>query len=317
MKVIEHIEKAKNPFITFEIVPPGRGKSIQDITNIVKAIAEYNPPWIDVTSHAAEAIYVRNPDGGIRRVIHKKRPGTVGICGIIQNRFKIDTVAHLLCRGFTREETEDALIELNYLGVHNVLALRGDETNYQKEKNKDRTENRYAGDLVDQISQIRQGIYQEEVNTPRPLDFGVGVAGYPEKHFESPNLHKDIQFLKKKVDFGADYVMTQMFFENKHYFNFLELCRDAGINVPIIPGLKIIDKPRQLTSIPKFFYCDLPDELVNEMNDNPEHIKEIGVNWAYNQAFELMEKGAPGVHFYVMNNIDVIQQVVDRLRKTS
>lgn len=311
MKVIEHLDRAKNPLFSFEIVPPPRGRSVKDIVDIVKDIQQFNPPWIDVTAHSAGAYYSERPDGTIERRIIKKRPGTIGICGIIQNRFKIDTVTHLLCQGFTQEETEDALIELSYLGIENVLALKGDGLNYSKSVDKSRTVNKYAVDLVKQIDRMKQGHYIDTDNSA-PLDFCTGVAGYPEKHFEAPNLALDIKYLKEKVDAGADYIATQMFFDNKHYFEFVKTCREAGITVPIIPGLKVIKKMSQLKTIPKNFYIDFPDELVEEMTANPAHVEQIGINWAIQQTEGLLAGGAPCVHYYIMNDTSSVIDVVKK-----
>lgn len=311
MKVIEHLDRATNPLFSFEIVPPPRGRSVKDIIDIVKDIQQFNPPWIDVTAHSAGAYYSERPDGTIERRIIKKRPGTIGICGIIQNRFKIDTVTHLLCQGFTQEETEDALIELSYLGIENVLALKGDGLNYSKSVDKSRTVNKYAVDLVKQIDRMKGGQYIDTDNSA-PLDFCTGVAGYPEKHFEAPNLALDIKHLKAKVDAGADYIATQMFFENKHYFAFVEQCREAGINVPIIPGLKVLKKTSQLKTIPKNFYIDFPDELVEEITSSPEHVEEIGIKWAQKQTEGLLAGGAPCVHYYIMNDTSSVIEVVKK-----
>lgn len=313
MKVIEHLDKATNPLISFEIVPPPRGRSIQDIVDVVKGLVKYNPPWIDVTAHPSGAFYTELADGSIERRIYKKRPGTIGICGVIQNRFKIDTVAHLLCAGFTKEETEDALIELHYLGIHNVLALKGDGPNYNKKIAKNRTVNQYAIDLVEQIEQLRQGEFLDEIANSSQLDFCVGVAGYPEKHFEAPNLATDLSYLKKKVAAGADYVATQMFFDNQYYFDFLDLCKKSEIDVPIIPGLKIISSLKQLQSIPRHFYVNFPDGMVDEMLANPQHIRQIGIDHAIKQTDELLGAGAKCVHFYIMNDGSSVSEVVDRL----
>lgn len=313
MKVIEHLEKAKKPLFSYEIIPPKRGSSVQDVIEVAKKLAPYEPPFIDVTAHSAEAYYEEQGDGTVKRRIHRKRPGTLGICGILQNRFKIDTVAHILCHGFTKEETEDALIELNYLGVHNVIALRGDEPNFKKEVAKHKTINLHASDLVEQIHDLKQGKFLEDMGHNSPLDFCVGVAGYPEKHFEAPNLKQDILNLKKKVDAGADYVVTQMFFDNQHYFDFVKACRDEGITVPIIPGLKIITSAGQLTSIPKNFYLNMPDELVDEITADPKNVKEIGTRWTMKQAEELLNANVPCLHFYVMNHPDCVLKIVDKL----
>ncbi len=313
MKVIEHIEKATSPLFSYEIIPPARGKSAQEIIDIVKQLQPFNPPYIDVTSHSAEAYYEETDSGTIKRRIRKKRPGTISICGIIQNRFKIDTVAHLLCRGFTREETEDALIELNFLGIQNVLAIRGDETNYKKPVQKDRSINSYASNLVTQLGDLKKAIYLDEILNPDPIDMCVGVGGYPEKHFEAPNLKTDITNLKKKVDAGAEYIVTQMFFDNDVYFGFVEKCRAAGITVPIIPGIKILDRVKQLTVIPKNFFVNLPDELVDEITSSPEHIKEIGKQWGLKQAEGLLNAGVKNIHFYVLNDAGTVTQIVKQL----
>ena len=315
MKVTEHLENIKNPLFSYEIIPPLRGKTVQDIINIVEQLKPYNPPFIDVTSHSAEAYYENDPSGNFRRIVRKKRPGTISICGIIQNRYNIDTVAHLLCRGFTKEETEDALIELHYLGIHNVLAIRGDETNYKKPQKEGRKENYYAEELVSQISDMGKGIYLDNLANAEPMNFCLGVAGYPEKHFEAPNLKSDIKYLKEKIDSGGEYIVTQMFFENKYYFQFVKQCRDAGITVPIIPGIKILTSKRQLSSIPKNFYVDLPDELVDEVNLNPQHIKEIGQKWGYKQCEDLLNNGIQSIHFYIMNNAKPILKIVDKLKR--
>ena len=309
MKVIEHLEKSVNPSFSYEIVPPPRGRSVRDVIDVVEALEPLNPPWIDVTSHSAGAFYNEKEDGAIERRIFKKRPGTIGICGIIQNRFKIDTVTHILTEGFTREETEDALIELNYLGIHNVLALRGDGLNYKKKVQKTRSTNQFASELVSQISNLKKGIFLEELQNANSLDFCVGVAGYPEKHFEAPNMKVDINYLKEKVDNGADYIVTQMFFDNQKYFSFVQNCRDHGINVPIIPGIKVIKNIKQLSRLPRTFHVDLPNTLVDQINEAPHHVEEIGIQWAKAQVQGLLEFGVPNVHFYIMNDVESILKI--------
>ena len=315
MKIIEHIEKAKDPLFSFEIIPPQRGKSAQEIIDIVKDLKPFNPPFIDVTSHPAEAYYEEDTDGVVKRRVRKKRPGTISICGIIQNRFKIDTVAHLLCRGFTREETEDAIIELNYLGIHNILAIRGDETNYQKPVQSGRTANVYASELVKQLHNLRSGIYIDEIINADPIDLCIGVGGYPEKHFESPNMKKDVEYLKKKVDAGADYVVTQMFFDNADFFHFEKECRNAGIEVPIIPGIKILSSLRQLTQIPKNFYVNIPTELADEIEENTNHIHEIGRNWCVKQSEGLLNHGVKNIHYYIMSGAKGVTKVLKALNQ--
>ena len=315
MKVTEHLELAKNPLFSYEIVPPPRGRSVQDIIDIVEALNPVNPAWIDVTAHSSSAYYNEREDGSIERKIYKKRPGTIGICGIIQNRFKIDTVVHMLCLGFTKEETEDALLELNFLGIHNILALRGDGPNYKKELAKNRSANYFASDLVEQVKSLNSGKFLEEVEGNAKFDFCVGVAGYPEKHFEAPNLKLDIKNLKKKVDAGADYVVTQMFFDNKHYFDFVKQARAEGITVPIIPGIKVLKNSTQLVSVPKNFYIDFPDDLVEAITQDPKHVNAIGIDWASKQVQGLLEGGAPCVHFYIMNDTATIVDIVKKIQK--
>ncbi len=315
MKVIDHLTKAKNPLFSYEIVPPPRGRSVKDIIDIAEALMPLNPPWIDVTSHASSAYFQEKPDGTIKRRTVRKRPGTMGICGIIQNRFRIDTVAHILCQGFSKEETEDALIELNFLGIHNVLALRGDSPNYQKEIGKNRSSNNFASDLVTQLCSLRKGIFLEEISNSSALDYCIGVAGYPEKHFEAANFKTDLMHMKKKVDAGADYITTQMFFDNEKYFSYVKACREIGIQVPIIPGIKILRNVAQLRSIPKTFHIDFPDDLVDEVLKSPDHVEEIGKRWALKQSDGLLAAGAPCVHFYIMNDTPAVVEIVKHFQK--
>ena len=317
MFISEHIERArgKGSLFSFEIVPPARGRSGQEILDVVEMLLPYRPSWIDVTSHSSSAYYREKHDGSLERKVVKKRPGTLGICGIIQNRYRIDTVAHVLCLGFSKEETEDALIELNFLGIHNVLALRGDTPNFQKNFSREKTLNHYAVDLVSQITDLKRGQFLEDLDGAHPLNYCVGVAGYPEKHFEAASLKFDIQNLKKKVEAGAQYIVTQMFFDNKKYFDFVEQCRAAGITVPIIPGLKVIRSLGQLQSLPKAFHIDVPDVLVDEIMENEQHVAEIGKRWALQQAEELMNADVPSVHFYVLNDAPIICDILKQLQK--
>lgn len=316
MHITEHLERAHNKgsLFSFEIVPPSRGKSGQEILDVVEMLQPLNPAWIDVTSHSSSAHYRERNDGGLERKIFRKRPGTLGLCGIIQNRYRIDTVAHVLCLGFSKEETEDALIELNFLGIHNVLALRGDTPNFQKDYAKEKTLNLYAHNLVEQIAGLKTGKFLEDLDSTQPLNYCIGVAGYPEKHYEAANLKLDIQNLKRKIDAGAQYITTQMFFDNQHYFSYVAQCRDAGITVPIIPGIKVIRSVKQLQSLPKAFHIDLPDPLVDEITANPGHAAEIGQRWAHKQAEELMNRNVPSVHFYVLNDAPIIYDIVKKLQ---
>jgi methylenetetrahydrofolate reductase (NADPH) len=313
MFVTEHLDRAQRTLFSYEIIPPPRGRSAQEILDIVEQIRPYDPPFIDVTSHSAEAYYEENGSGLIRRRVRKKRPGTISICGIIQNRYGIDTVPHLLCRGFTQEETEDAMIELAFLGIENVLAIRGDETNYKKPVGSHRRVNAYAAELVSQLVALREGRYLEEIANTDPIPMCIGVGAYPEKHVEAPNMKTDVAYLKAKVDAGADYIVTQMFFDNAPFFRFVEVCRDAGITVPVIPGLKVINSVKQLTSLPKNFHVNIPETLVDEILESPQHVKEIGVRWAVAQCRELTAADAPCIHFYIMNDATAVTQVIDGL----
>lgn len=316
MKVIEQFERAAGPLISYEIIPPKRGGSVRQIFKIVEDLMPFEPPFIDVTSHSAQVYFEEMPDGTLRRHVKRKRPGTLGLCAAIKSRFGIDTVPHLLCQGFTREETEDALIELNYLGIENVMALRGDDNGYEKPVSPSRSCNNYAVDLVKQISDMNRGRYLEELIDAAPADFCIGVAGYPERHFEAPNLTWDVLNLKRKVDAGAHYVTTQMFFDNACYFDFVERCRDVGITVPIIPGLKILTSKNHLQSLPRHFHIEIPESLAAEVEAaRPDQVVDIGVEWAVRQSEELMQAGVPGVHFYIMSSADVVRRVVEPLRK--
>lgn len=314
MKVIEHLEKAKNPLISFEIIPPLRGGDIRQIFGIIDDLIKYNPPFIDVTSHSAEVQYEETPEG-IRKKIKRKRPGTIGLCVAIKNKYNVETVPHLLCTGFTKEETEDALIELNYLGIENVLAVRGDEREYKKPIPHGKTSNVYTIELVEQIINMNNGIYlEEDLLDAVSTDFCIGVGGYPEKHFEAPNLKTDIKYLKDKTEAGAHYIVTQMFFNNDHFFNFVKLCREAGINTPIIPGIKILTSKKHLSSLPKDFIIDIPEELSEEiLNSDSKHTQEIGINWAYRQVEALFNFGVSAVHFYILQNSTPVQKLIKKL----
>ena len=314
MKVIEHLEKAKNPLISFEIIPPLRGGDIKQIFNIIEDLIKYKPPFIDVTSHSAEVQYEETSEG-IKKKIKRKRPGTIGLCVAIKNKYNVEAVPHLLCNGFTKEETEDALIELNYLGIENVLAVRGDERGFKKPIPQGKTSNLYTIDLIEQISNMNKGIYlEDELLDATPTGFCIGVGGYPEKHYESPNLKTDINHLKEKIKKGAHYIVTQMFFNNEHFYNFVKVCRDAGITVPIIPGIKILTSKRHLTSLPKDFYIEIPEALSDEvLSADTKHTQEIGANWACKQVEGLFNFGVPAVHFYILQNAKPVQTLIKNL----
>ena len=316
MKVIEHYNNATEPLISFEIIPPKRGGSVQSVfDSLDKVVETVKPPFIDVTYHAAEAHIEEQADGTLKRVVRRKRPGTIGLCAAIKHRYDIDPVPHLICEGFSKEESEDALIELNYLGIHNVLAIRGDNTGSQISLNLNGTENKYAIDLVKQIQNMNRGNYLEDIVNAEPTDFCVGVAGYPEKHFEAPNLDWDIKNLKRKVEAGADYIVTQMFFHNKAYFDFVDRCRKHGIEVPIVPGLKILTTSRHLKTLPKYFYLNIPDELTASIDADPDNAKNVGIEWAQQQSLELMESGVPGIHYYIMGDPQPALDVIEYLQK--
>lgn len=319
MKVIEHYERAETPLVSYEIIPPRRGGSFEEMLAIVEALLPFEPPFIDVTSHAAEAYYEELPDGAIRRHVKRKRPGTIGLCAALQHRYGIDAVPHLLCRGFTREETEDALIELHYLGIRNVLAVRGDDLGFAKPERPDRSRNGYASDLVAQVAGMNRGRFLEDLVDARPTDFCIGVGGYPEKHEEAPNPTWDVLNLKRKVDAGADYVVTQMFFDNRHYFDFVARCREVGITVPIVPGLKILSRRSHLQSLPRTFRCEIPEALAAEIETakTDEAVAAVGEAWGRQQAQELMEADVPGLHFYIMSTAEHVRRVVEPLRKTA
>lgn len=316
MKVPDLLESDGSPGISYEIIPPKRGGSVTEIIEIIDGLMEFDPPFVDVTSHSAQVYYEEQRDGSWRRHIKRKRPGTLGLCAAIKGRFGIETVPHLLCKGFTREESEDALIELNYLGIQNVMALRGDDSGFRKPIQGDRTKNEYAVDLVRQISAMNEGHFLEELIDAAPTDFCVGVAGYPEKHFEAPNISWDVLNLKRKVDAGADYITTQMFFDNDSFFKFEAKCRDVGITVPILPGLKILTSKRQLQTLPARFYVQIPEALAAEIESaKDEHVPEVGIQWALKQCEGLLDAGFSNLHFYIIQTPEHVSQVVRSLRK--
>lgn len=313
MKVTEHLNAADGPLISFEIIPPLRGGDIKSLLALIDDLVAHKPPFIDITSHAAEVVYEETTDG-IRKRTKRKRPGTLGVCALIQNKYNIDAVPHVLCKGFNRQETEDFLIELRYLGIDNVLAIRGDDPGFRKPLAPGRSANVYALDLIEQVAAMNRGEYLEELLDAQPAEFCIGTSGYPEKHFEAPNLDSDIRWAKRKVEAGAEYIVTQMFFDNRHFFAYVDACRAAGIEVPIIPGLKVLRHKRQLTSVPRTFHCEIPMALADEIEAaKPDQVENVGVEWAIAQSRELLEKGVPSLHYYVMQNSTAINAVIPKL----
>jgi methylenetetrahydrofolate reductase (NADPH) len=315
MHVAEILAREPAPFISVEIIPPRRGGNIQQVYTAVESLLPYRPRYINITSHAAEVVWQEQPDGTFRRRVKRRSPGTFGLCAVIKYKYGIEPVPHLLCHGFTREETEDALIELHYLGVENVLALQGEEK-YARPPRPDRTVNHYAYELVEQIIALNQGRYLDELTDAQPTHFCVGVAAYPEKHYQAPNLAFDIANLKRKQDAGASYAITQMFFDNQHYYAFLEKARAAGVYLPIVPGLKILTKRDQLYSLARSFHISLPEALtaaVLQAKDDRE-VAQIGIEWAYQQAMDLLAHGVRNLHFYTMLYTKPLIQLMNRLR---
>ncbi len=313
MKISETLAKATNPIFSFELTPPVRGTSISRVHEIIDMLIPFSPTFIDVTNHAADSWFEDLGNENFVRHITRKRPGTLGLCAAIKYRYNVEAVPHLLCIGFTQDETEDALIELSFLDIHNVVALRGDQTDWKEVRRGSR--NKYASDLVTQILTMNKGEYLHHKSDAAPANFCVGVAGYPEKHFEAPSLAYDIEMMKKKVEAGAEYIITQMFFNNDSFLNYATKCREAGIEVPIIPGLKVLTRKSLLQNIPRHFHVDIPDDLVGEIMaaEKPEHVKEIGRKHALAQARGLLEAGVPGIHFYVYSDAGVAAEVLKDL----
>ncbi|WP_109829993.1 methylenetetrahydrofolate reductase [NAD(P)H] [Reichenbachiella versicolor] len=316
MKVTEHISNAKNTLFSLEIIPPKKGESIRNIYDHLDPLMEFKPPFIDVTYHREEYVYKELSNGLLEKKITRKRPGTVGICAALKHKYGIDPVPHIICGGFTREETENALIDLNFLGIDNVLVLRGDAIKSEGRFIPTEGGNNYAIDLLHQVNDLNTGKYlEEDLENPNPTDFCIGVAGYPEKHFEAPNLQTDLQRLKDKVDAGAEYIVTQMFFDNDKFFKFVEECKAVGINVPIIPGLKPISTKSQATVLPSIFHLDMPEELAKELlacKDN-KAAREIGVEWGVKQSKELKEAGVPVLHYYSMGKSTSVQRIAEQV----
>jgi methylenetetrahydrofolate reductase (NADPH) len=315
MKVTDYFEASKDKtLISFEILPPLKGGSMQAIFNTLDPLMEFKPPFIDVTYHREEFIYRKRPSGYYEKTAIRKRPGTVGICAAIMNRYGVDAVPHLICGGFSKEETENALIDLNFLNVNNVLALRGDAAKFEDKFTPHPEGHALTIDLVKQLAGINEGKYLDSnITNGDKTNFCIGISGYPEKHFESPSLKTDMEYTKQKVDAGADYIVTQMFFNNQKYFDYVKACKEMGIDVPVVPGLKPITKKYQLNSIPRLFFIDLPDDFVREVNKakTDDEVKEIGIEWCIQQSKELKAAGVPCLHYYTMGDAATIKRIVE------
>lgn len=313
MKVIDHLKTAEGTLISFEILPPQKGRGIESIYRHLDPLMEFKPAFINVTYHRSEYMFRKKPEGTFEKIEVRKRPGTVGICAALMNHYKIDAVPHLICGGFSREETENALIDLNFLGIDNVLVLRGDASKNETFFLPEPDGHSYAIELVDQVVKMNHGIYlEEDVVDGIKTNFCIGVAGYPEKHFEAPNMETDLCYLKKKVEHGAEYITTQMFFDNQKYFDFVTSCRRAGIDAPIIPGLKPISTKKQLNILPHIFHIDIPADLANAVLacKSDLEVKTVGKEWLIAQCKELKAAHVPAVHFYTMGKTTVIHDVV-------
>ena len=314
-KITSYLDASKGKTLfSIEIIPPMKGQHLGDLMSHIEPLMEFKPPFIEVTYHREEYIE-KVIDGVSKRIPIRKRPGTLGICASIMQKFHVEAVPHVICGGFTKEETEDFLIDLHYLGIENALVLRGDQ-----EKGEDRFipkpgGHAYANELVEQVHAMNQGIMLHEETESLPTNFCIGVAAYPEKHFEAVSLDEDLRYLKQKVDAGADYIVTQMFFNNQHYFDFVDKCRAMNIHVPIIPGIKPLATARQLDILPEIFHLEIPEALASEVKkcSNNASIKQLGIDWAVEQGKELIQAGVPALHFYTMSKSDSVHAIASKL----
>ncbi len=317
MKVVDHIKNANGKTLfSLEILPPLKGENIRTLFDNMDPLMEFKPPFIDVTYHREEYVYKKKENGLLEKRSTRKRPGTVGICAAIQNHYKVDTVPHIICGGFNKEETENALIDLHFLGIDNVLALQGDAIKSEARFVPDPDGHKYASELVEQIVKMNKGRFiDEELEHASPTNFCIGVSGYPEKHFSAPNLKVDLKYLKNKIDLGAEYIVTQMFFDNSKFFDFVAKCREVGITVPIIPGIKPITTKTQTNVLPTIFHIDLPEELADEIEKCKDNaaVKQVGIEWTVKQSKELIQHGVPLVHFYSMGKSDPIYKIAKQL----
>jgi methylenetetrahydrofolate reductase (NADPH) len=313
MKVTQYFENAgDSTLFSFEVLPPLKGQHIQTLFDHIDPLMEFNPPFIDVTYHREEFEYKKLPNGLMERKTVRKRTCIVGICAALQNKYKIDAVPHIICGGFTKEETENALIDLNFLGIDNIMVLQGDARKPDRDFKPEEGGHAYASELLEQVVELNRGIFlDDELEQAHHSDFCIGVSGYPEKHMAAPNLELDMKYLKQKVDKGADYIVTQMFFDTQKYIDFVTKCREMDINIPIVPGLKPITSLRQLTILPQIFHIDLPYDLSNalEKAKNNDQAKEIGIEWAIQQSKELIEFGVPTLHYYSMGKSESVYKV--------
>jgi methylenetetrahydrofolate reductase (NADPH) len=316
MKLTQKLGQSKETLFSIEILPPLKGKSIQSIYDGIDPLMEFNPAFVDVTYHREEYIYKKREGGYLEKVSMRKRPGTVGICAAIMNKYDVEAVPHIICGGFTREETENALIDLQFLGIDNVLALRGDSIKTESAFVPEPGGHGYALDLVKQVNDMNASRYlDDDMKDAAPTDFCIGVSGYPEKHFEAPNMISDLKYLKEKVDAGAEYIVTQMFFDNSKFFSFVEACRAHGITVPIIPGLKILSSRKQIVALPKIFHIDIPQPFYEALEacTDDKQIKEVGIKWCIEQCKELVKANVPCLHFYTMGSSDLTKAVAKEI----
>jgi methylenetetrahydrofolate reductase (NADPH) len=316
MKVTEHLKQAKKPLFSLEILPPLKGKGIQSIYDGIDPLIEFGPSFINVTYHREEFVYKKREKGFLEKISIKKRPGTVGICAAIVNKYKVDAIPHIICGGFSKEETENALIDLDFLGIDNVLLLRGDPIKTEAAFLPHEDGHSYAVDLVKQVVGLNNGEYiDEDLQNATPTSFSIGVAGYPEKHFEAPNMKNDLKFLKQKIEAGAEYIVTQLFYDNQQFKDFVASCREEGITVPIIPGIKPLSTKKQLLALPKFFHIDLPNELVDAIESAPDAaaVKQVGIDWAIKQSKDLLAFGVPCIHYYTMGKSLAVREVVQEV----
>ena len=314
-KITKYFEEAAGKTLfSIEIIPPMKGQHLGELMSHIEPLMEFKPPFIEVTYHREE--YVEKViDGVSKRIPIRKRPGTLGICASIMQRFQIEAVPHVICGGFTKEETEDFLIDLHYLGIENALLLRGDQEKGEAHFVPKPGGHAYANELVEQVAAMNHGILLHEETESLPTNFCIGVAGYPEKHIDAVSFDQDLTYLKQKVDAGADYIVTQMFFDNAKYFDFVKKCREIGIHVPIIPGLKPLATERQLDILPEIFHLEIPSEFVNEARKcaNNAAIKQLGIEWAVQQGKELIQARVPALHFYTMSKSDSVRAIAEKL----